>query len=88
MKRFYLKRVIDASGVSGVGNVAEGCQFDNGWVALIWLTNKTVMSYYESIETAVEIHGHGNNTQCIWVDDESSNVRILSDHVETGSISR
>jgi len=76
MRRFYLQRNQDASGVSGLGKVAEGCQFDTGWCALIWLTGKSAMSYYPDIETIIMIHGHNGMTQVTWVDDESSNVVI------------
>ena len=80
MRRFYLHRDQDASGVSGLGNVAEGCQFDTGWCALTWITSledcDTVVSYYKSIERIEEIHGHGGMTKVVWVDDESSNVVI------------
>lgn len=74
MKRFYLQRNQDASGVSGPGKVAEGCQFDTGWCALVWLTGKTAMSYYPDIETLETIHGHGGMTSVMWIDDESYNV--------------
>jgi hypothetical protein len=81
MRRFYLQRNQDISGVSGLGHIAEGCQFDNGWCALVWLTpnnneNDEVHGYYRSIERLVKIHGHEGATQVIWVDDESSNVVI------------
>ena len=73
MKRFYLQRNQDASGVSGLGRVAEGCQFDTGWCALVWLTNESAMSFYPSIGSVERIHGHGGMTQVVWVDGESSN---------------
>lgn len=76
MKRFYLQRNVDASGVSGVGKVAEGCVFDTQWVALVWLTGKAAMSYYPDIETLENIHGHQGMTKVVWVDDESSNFVI------------
>jgi hypothetical protein len=38
MKIFYLKRVEDESGVSGTGRIAQGFIFDNGKVALTWLS--------------------------------------------------
>lgn len=76
MKRFYLQRNTDASGVSGVGKVAEGCQFDTGWCALVWLTGKAAMSYYPDIETLDGIHGHQGMTKIVWVDDESSNFIV------------
>ena len=79
MRRFYLERKTDVSGVSGAGKVAEGCQFDTNWCALIWLTGKAAMSYYPDIETLDQIHGHQGATQVVWIDDESSNVTIEKD---------
>lgn len=81
MRRFYLQRNQDISGVSGLGTIAEGCQFDNGWCALVWLTvdnneNDEVHGYYRSIQRIEKIHGHEGCTQVVWVDDESSNVVI------------
>lgn len=80
MKRFYLSREKDASGVSGLGNVAEGCQFDNGWCALVWLTSASpedeVHGFYHDISRVEEIHGHQGMTRVVWVDDESSNVVV------------
>lgn len=80
MKRFYLQRNIDASGVSGTGNVAEGCQFDNGWCALVWIVSEKdsdeVHAYYRSIKRLEQIHGHDGATKVVWIDDESSNVVV------------
>jgi hypothetical protein len=76
VRRFYLQRNTDVSGVSGKGKVAEGCQFDTGWCALVWLTGKAAMSYYPDVETLVAIHGHDGATQVAWIDDESSNVVV------------
>lgn len=76
MKRFFLRRVIDVSGVSGIGNVLEGCQFDNGTCAVIWLSDKPVKSFYDKITDVIDIHGHGGCTMLVWVDDESANVVI------------
>ena len=38
MRRFYMQRNKDVSGLSGTGIVAEGVVFTNGFVALTWLT--------------------------------------------------
>lgn len=76
MKRFYLKRDVDVSGVSGTGNIAEGCQFDTGWCALVWLSDKAAMSFYPTISTLTDIHGHEGATKVVWVDDESSNFVV------------
>ena len=58
MKPFWLERVEDESGVSGVGRVAEGVVFSSGWCALTWLTEHTSIAFYQSIEEVVAIHGH------------------------------
>lgn len=71
MRRFRLQRNTDVSGVSGTGNVAEGCQFSSGWCALVWLEGKSALSYYPSIEILIGIHGHEGATQIVWIDDES-----------------
>lgn len=76
MKRFYLQRVQDASGVSGTGIVAEGCQFDTNWCSLVWFGTKSAMSWYPDIATVEAIHGHGGMTQVVWVDTEDTNFAI------------
>lgn len=76
MRRFYLQRNTDISGTSGTGRVAEGCQFDTRWCALVWLSDKTALSYYPDIETLINIHGHHGATQIVWIDDESSNIVV------------
>jgi hypothetical protein len=68
MRRFYLQRETDASGVSGTGRVAEGCQFDTGWCSLVWLTAASSMSYYPNMYAIEAIHGHGGMTKVVWVD--------------------
>lgn len=68
MKRFVLNRLVDATGISGVGIVAEGIQFSNGKCALTWLTLVTSVALYESIEDLIAIHGHDGSTQIEWLD--------------------
>ncbi len=34
MRRFQLNRIVDESGVSGTGVVAQGVEFDNGFCAM------------------------------------------------------
>lgn len=68
MKRFHLLRDADESGVSGVGHVADGVQFDNGWCAMVWRTPHTSMAFYTSIEELEAIHGHGGKTRIAWSD--------------------
>lgn len=63
---FHLQRSEDATGVSGVGKVAEGVVFSNGWCALTWLTENTSVAFYPSIETLEAIHGHHGNTAVVY----------------------
>lgn len=68
-RRFCLYRVEDESGVSGVGEVAEGCQFTNGRVALTFLVPPFSMLWYLSVEEMIAVHGHEGRTVIVWVDD-------------------
>lgn len=69
-RRFHLVRDHDVSGVSGVGVVAEGVQFEDGVVVIRWCTgdhHSTVV--WDSILDALAVHGHGGSTVVEWVDD-------------------
>ncbi len=66
MKLFWLNRKVDISGTSGVGIVAEGVVFSNGWCTLHWLGKYTSVAYYQSIAELETIHGHNGATEVIW----------------------
>ena len=65
MKIFYLKRTEDESGVSGTGRVAQGFVFDNGKVAVSWLSEHPSVTVYDSIGEVHAIHGHGGKTEVL-----------------------
>jgi hypothetical protein len=65
MRPFWLQRVEDESGVSGVGLVAEGVVFSSGWCALTWLTDHASVAFYPSLEVVEAIHGHGGKTKIL-----------------------
>ena len=65
MKIFYLKRSEDESGVSGTGRVAQGFIFDNGKVAVTWLSEHPSVTVYDSIGEVTAIHGHGGKTELV-----------------------
>lgn len=69
MRRFFLQRDEDHSGVSGTGVVAEGVQFTSGFVALTWLTHLSCMAFYHSADVMMKIHGHGGKTRLVFVDE-------------------
>lgn len=68
MKCFELHRDVDVSGTSGIGRVAQGVEFDNGYCALTWLTLHTSVAFYPSIATLERIHGHQGQTRVVWID--------------------
>lgn len=65
MKLFYFFRKEDLTGVSGTGPVVEGVQFTNGWCAVRWLSAKTSLCFYQSLDEVKAIHGHGDRTEII-----------------------
>lgn len=72
MRRFYLDRKEDATGISGTGRVVEGVVFSNGLVALTWFNPRiaqwTSVSLYPDMDVVEQIHGHGGKTEIVWVD--------------------
>ena len=65
MKLFYLNRTEDESGVSGTGRIAQGIVFDNGKVALTWLSDHPSITVYDNIGEVRAIHGHDGKTEVI-----------------------
>jgi len=84
MRRFYLVRKEDVSGISGCGRIAEGCTFDNGFVALTWLTGHMTLSYYKGIEELISIHGHEGKTLVEWVDDDTP-IKFIRETINDAS---
>lgn len=66
MRKFRLDRVIDSTGVSGTGVIAEGIVFSDGTVAMRWLTRWRSTGFYSSMEDLLEIHTHGGDTVVLW----------------------
>lgn len=67
---FVLIRGKDISGVSGVGEVAEGVCFSGGKVALHWLSHYGAVNVYDSMDVVNDLHGHDGNTVIEWVDEK------------------
>jgi hypothetical protein len=68
MRCFELHRIEDISGVSGTGLVAQGVEFDDGTVALRWLTEwpTSVVFHDRGAEAVEHVHGHNGRTQVVW----------------------
>jgi hypothetical protein len=68
MRRFFLERIEDESGVSGTGIVAEGTEFTNGKCVLCWRTFTSSIGVYDDLKSLVNIHGHNGKTIVRWLD--------------------
>ena len=70
MRRFVLRRNEDETGVSGVGDVAQGVEFDDGSVALRWATQwpTSVVFHDRGMEGVEAVHGHNGKTRVVWLD--------------------
>lgn len=69
MRRFYVKRTEDVSGVSGTGRVAEGIEFTDGTCVIKWLSTKSSIGIYDNDKVLVGIHGHEGKTTIEFVDE-------------------
>lgn len=68
-RRFELVRIEDQIGVSGIGLVAEGCQWSDGTVSLRWTSECGSYITYDNIEAVQQVHGHGGKTKVKWLDE-------------------
>ena len=68
MKRFWLNRLEDASGVSGTGIVVEGVVTTSGKCILAWLTGPSSIVIYDTFEEMIGVHGHNGKTEVVWID--------------------
>lgn len=95
MKLFHFYRSVDESGVSGTGPVVEGVEFTNGWCALRWISDKSSVCFYQSLEQVEAVHGHGGKTEIIVHDipplqrrqtsDSTDRMELLLDIIEETS---
>ena len=85
MRRFYLKRDEDVSGVSGTGRVAEGVEFDNGKVAMTWKSEFPSVTVYDSVTVVEKIHSHKgkDKTRLVWVDPKFEEVEEKAKETKT-----
>ena len=68
-RRFHLVRTEDVSGVSGTGVVAEGIEYNSGWVTLQFNSPFACVEVALNMKVVESVHGHGNKTTIVW-DDE------------------
>jgi hypothetical protein len=86
MKIFYLNRLEDESGVSGTGRVAQGFIFDNGKVALTWLSEHPSVTIYDNIGEVHAIHSHDGKTEVEMMPDYKRAFGELKSFIENFSL--
>ena len=86
MKIFYLNRLEDESGVSGTGRVAQGFIFDNGKVALTWLSEHPSVTIYDNIGEVHAIHSHDGKTEVEMMPDFKRAFNELKSFIENFSL--
>ena len=86
MKVFYLNRAEDESGISGTGRVAQGFIFDNGRVAVTWLSDHPSVTIYDNIGEVHAIHGHGGKTEVIMEPDYKRAFGELKSFIDSFSL--
>lgn len=64
----------DPSGISGVGLVAYGVQFDDGHVAVRWVSESPSTSLWDDVDDLMAVHGHRGATVLHWMDTEPDPV--------------
>ena len=75
MRRFHLHRMLDETGTSGKGIVAEGVVFTDGTCILRWLSPTPSTIVYEphngltGFDCMIKVHGHDGKTAVIWKDE-------------------
>lgn len=76
MRRFFLDRGRDSTGVSGLGIVAEGVKFNDEVVVLRWKSDwpTSVVFHDRGMESIEAIHGHGGDTAIVWIDREDQDA--------------
>jgi len=80
LKAFTILRNNDASGVSGIGRVADGVIFSDGFCVIRWRSEVTSLSVFHSFEDFEKIHvkSHPENmTEIVWVEQVGLNSAVV-----------
>lgn len=68
-RTFELHRQNDVTGVSGVGVVADGVEFDDDTVVLHWRGEHPSTVIWPNMRHVVAVHGHDGATEIVWDED-------------------
>lgn len=67
-RRFFLYRFEDATGLIGVGVVADGVQFPDGTVVLRWRGYYPSTVVYENLAAVEHLHCQDGQNKIAWID--------------------
>lgn len=70
MRRFFLRRDEDDSGVSGTGIVAEGVELSNGKVILTFRSHLGSVQVLDSMKVLKHTSVHKGSSKIVWIDPE------------------
>ena len=68
VRLFNLFRETDSTGLSGIGNVAEGIEFSNKKVVICWSNNISSIVVYDNIEDFKKISCSHSTSKIIFKD--------------------
>ena len=71
MKRAYLDRLKDISGISGTGKIAEVAVSSDGRVAVFWPEPFPSVAVFSNNKAMLGAHGHNGRTKLVYLDDPS-----------------
>jgi len=69
LRRFWLYRHEDPSGISGTGFIAEGVEWTDGRVDVRFLSSHKTENRYPNMKEMANLHGHDGRTQIVWIDE-------------------
>lgn len=71
MRRFYLLRFQDETGISATGRVLEGMLMPSGKVIVEWRPPHATITIFNSLEEfrALHVDAHPSKNQIVWIDE-------------------
>jgi len=71
MRRFYLWRLEDETGISATGRVLEGVLTPSGRVIVEWRPPHATITIFNSLEEfrALHVDAHPSKNEIVWVDE-------------------
>lgn len=71
-RRFVLRRLVDVSGISGTGDVADGVEWPDGSASIRWRgKHPSLVQWDHGLDSIEEVHGHQGATELVWLDPET-----------------